>query len=228
MSHRFIFTYHQSLPDMDVVSERILISLWRAAWTKAGLTPVVLSEYWAAKHPIYHEFDLAVSKLPSINPAGYDRACFLRWLAVQVAAREYLESPLDRIVLMDYDVWGYSDFLSDYFWRTVCPADREIPPRDKMFSLHGNCPALVIGTPDQFAEICHSFITYDPGDKTHVSDQYCFEEYITKQPKKFKVSMDVVLYGEPGWEKASAVHYSNSVCGPAGKTPKYLHIPTLR
>lgn len=219
MSARYIFSYFTSLPDMDLVGERILVSLWCQAWQKAGLTPICLNESYAARHPIYHEFDLAVSKLPSINPPSYDRACFLRWLAVQVAAKE-LQSDLKRIVMADYDVIPYAGP-----WATI--ADWTLDD-SKMYAMHGNCPALVIGSPDQFAEVCHAFITYDPGDKTHVSDQYCFEEYITNHPKKFKVSMDVILYGEPGWEKASAVHYSNSVMGPAGKTPKYLHIPTLR
>lgn len=236
MSERYIFSYFQPLPEMDMASERILVSLWRQNWLKAGLTPIVLTEWHASRHPIYVEFDEAVSRLPSMNPKGYERACYLRWLAVQVAAGNEYHNASGRIVLMDYDVFPYAiddrwlrqwNILSDYFWRTIAPANVEIPPHDKMFSLHGNCPALVIGRLEQFADVTKWFMDYvPPVGLKHTSDQYLFEQMILAQPDKFKVSMDVVLYGEPGWEKAGAVHFSNSSM--VGKTPKYKFIPELR
>src|SRR5687767_13866136 len=109
MSNRYIFSYFVSLPDLDLVNERLLVSLWIDRWRAAGLTPIVLNEYHARKHPIFPEFDAAVSKLPSVNPKGYDRACFLRWLAVQVAAQTY-PSDNGRIALCDYDVFIYDDW----------------------------------------------------------------------------------------------------------------------
>lgn len=219
MSNRFIFSYWEPLPDMDMVGERLLISLWRDAWSKAGLTPVILNESYAARHPIYHEFDLAVSKLPSINPPAYDRACFIRWLAVQVAAKDF--HPKDPFILMaDYDVFCYGKVTG----RTPLFLPKVVTA---MHSFHGNCPALVYGKTDRFAEVCHEFLTYNPGDKKHVSDQYVFEEFITREPSKFKVSMDVVLYGEKGWETAPAVHFSNSVMGQK-YLPKHQWIPKLR
>lgn len=235
MSTRYVFSYFTSLPDMDLVGERILISQWRAAWSKAGLTPIVLNEAYARRHPAFAEFDAAVSKLPSINPKGYDAACFYRWLAVQVAAQEFA-NPSARIVMADYDVFPYPDIpdvrrlgvldlASDLHthWH-----DQLYKGDSPMFSLHGNCPALVIGTPEQFAEVCAHFCVYDPAGKEHTSDQYIFEDFITKNPGKVKVSMDVILYGEPGWDTAAAVHYANSTMGPAGKTPKWQWIPQLR
>lgn len=218
MSNRYIFSFWEPLPEMDMIGERILCSLWRRQWQKAGLTPIVLSEWHASQHPIYREFDAAVSKLPSTNPAGYERSCFVRWLAVQVAAKEY-QLVNDLIVLSDYDVWPYRDFISDIVLRHW---------EGPMLSLHGNCPALVIGTAEQFAEVTQYFVDYvPPAGLTHQSDQYLFEQMIMAQPEKFKVSMDVVLFSEPGWETASAVHFSNSVCSPK-YLPKHKHIPLLR
>lgn len=225
MSQRFIFTYWDALPAMDMIGERILCSLWRKAWEKAGLTPIVLSEWWASQHPIYVEFDKAVSKLPSTNPPMYERACFLRWLAVQVAAKEYPNAS-GRIVMLDYDVIGYDENAYLFHWLN-CSPDEPAWKDTPMLSLHGNCPALVIGTEAQFAEVCNEFLAYDPKGKTHCSDQYIFEDFIIRCPEKFKVSMDVVLYSEPGWETAAACHFSNSVMAPK-YIPKHEWIPKLR
>lgn len=225
MSTRYVFSYFTSLPDMDLVGERILISQWRAAWSKAGLTPIVLNEAYARRHPAFAEFDAAVSKLPSINPKGYDAACFYRWLAVQVAAKEHQS---DAVMLCDYDVFPYIKYAFNIGNPLRDECDDYAPFPRPMLSLHGNCPALVIGTPEQFAEVCAHFCVYDPAGKEHTSDQYIFEDFITKNPGKVKVSMDVILYGEPGWDTAAAVHFSNSSMQPVGKTPKHLHIPTLR
>lgn len=224
MSARYIFSYFEVLPEMDCVNERILVSLWRRQWAKAGLTPIVLSEWHASQHPIYREFDQAVSKLPSTNPAFYERSCFMRWLAVQVAAKEY-RNKSNRIVLCDYDVMIFgpmqlmlSNAPQTSFWKS----------RPQMLSLHGNCPALVIGTAEQFAEVVQYFVDYvPPTGLTHQSDQYLFEQMIIANPDKFKVSMDVVLFSEPGWETASAVHFSNSTMSPK-YLPKWKTIPTLR
>lgn len=226
MSARYVFSYYEPIPELDMVGERILVSLWRKAWIKAGLTPICLNESYAARHPIYREFDAAVSKLPSSNPGAYEKCCYMRWLAVQVAAKEY-RNKSNRIVLCDYDVLCFGpmqllNLLSNApqtsFWKS----------RPEMFSLHGNCPALVIGTADQFAEVCQYFVDYvPPAGLQHQSDQYLFEQMIIAQPEKFKVSMDVVLYSEPGWETASAIHFSNSVCAPK-YLPKWKNIPLLR
>lgn len=236
MSARYIFSYFDALPSCDMVAERILVTLWRQAWTKAGLTPIVLSEWWAAKHPIYHEFDQAVSKLPSTNPANYDRSCFIRWLAVQVAAKEYPNAS-GRIVMADYDTWAYPD-IPDVRRLGVADLAGDIHTHwhnlmlgsdSPMLSLHGNCPALVIGTEAQFAEVCQWFLDFKPpAGLTHTSDMYLFEQMLLTHPEKFKTSFDVIMYGEPGWEKAAAVHYANAAMMPAGKTPKWQHIPTLR
>lgn len=226
MSTRFLFTYWEPIPEMDLVNERILVSLWRETWTKAGFTPICLNESYAAKHPIYREFDAAVSKLPSSNPAGYERCCWLRWLAVQVAAKDY-PNKSKRIVLCDYDVLPYGH-LEPLSRLADAPARYWKESHRQMLSLHGNCPALVVGTADQFAEVAHYFVDYvPPAGLTHQSDQYLFEQFIGLNPSKFKVSMDVKLFSEPGWETANAVHFSNSVCSP-NYLPKWKHIPILR
>src|SRR5689334_12399815 len=103
---RYIFSYFTALPDMDLAGERILISLWAERWRAFGFTPIVLSEWHARKHPAFEVFDEAVSKLPSINPKGYDLACYYRWLACEVAAKAYQNGD-GLIVMADYDVWPY-------------------------------------------------------------------------------------------------------------------------
>lgn len=227
MSNRYVFSYFTALPDMDMAGERILVSLWRQNWLKAGLTPIVLTEWHASRHPIYVEFDEAVSRLPSTNPPGYDRSCFMRWLAVQVAAKDY-PNESGTIAMADYDVLCYPKHGTSFYLDALLgPGAKCLAEPRPMHSMHGHCPALVIGTPDQFADVVKWFMDYvPPAGLKHQSDQYLFEQMILAQPDKFKASMDCVLYGEPGWEKAAAVHFSNSSM--TGKTPKWQHIATLR
>lgn len=234
---RYIFSYFVSLPDMDMANERILVSLWAERWRSFGFTPIVLNEFWARKHPAFDIVNEAIEKLPSINPAGYDRQCYLRWLACEVAAKEYTNGD-GLIVMADYDVFPYLPAPNKRFdaWFEDLVFGVWFTPKGKhtryrMLCLHGNCPALVIGMPENFADMSRAFVDYELTEKdkanAHISDQYIFEAQIMKHPKKFKVSMDVVLYSDKGWETAPAVHFSNSVMAP-DKTPKHKWIPLLR
>src|SRR5688572_12786716 len=84
-------------------SQRRLIDVWERSWRKSGYEPIVLNEGDAAQHPLYDRFNKNVSGLPSEYGSSYDRACFMRWLAM--AAQR--DGKHGGGLLLDYDVISY-------------------------------------------------------------------------------------------------------------------------
>jgi hypothetical protein len=58
------------------------IAAWRTAWEQAGWQTRVLNESDARLHPHYDELKSKLASLPTVNPKGYDLACFLRHVAM--------------------------------------------------------------------------------------------------------------------------------------------------
>lgn len=204
------FTYFEEVPQLDKHVELALIDLWKMNWKRRGFEPVVLGREDAMKHPFYEDSIALISDLPSVNPKGYDLACYLRWLAV--GARE------ETFVLMsDYDVMNYTfEPVRD---------NRQLTIYEK------HVPSLVSGAPHHFVEQYERFVTYefDPTLDKHDGKDHCSDMTIIESGDTGAVMLDVVKhYGEPGWESAPAVHYNNGSMGPSGKKPRFLHIPKLR
>lgn len=216
---KVIFTYHDTLPEHNMVAERILVSLWVQKWKERGFTPIVLNEAWAMRSPMYHQFSQAVAKLPSINPVGYDYACFIRWLAVAQAGTEMA---LKICIMADHDTFGYRGMEA-----------MEIRS-DKLTCWQGTCPSFVTGRPQHFLEMATRFANYQPTDKdqydgrSHVSDMYCLERIALAEPSILRsCKRHVKDFGEEGWQEAPIVHYANRCCTP-NHQPRYKHIPLLR
>lgn len=213
-----IFTFFESLPEHNMVAERILVSLWVQKWKERGFEPIVLNEFHAKQSPGYAEFERAVSKLPSINPAGYDRACYIRWLAVAVAAKEMkLKQP---VLMCDHDVFPYPGIEKVELFS------------DKLTCYQGTCPALVSGSISDFLKQGAYFADYKVTDdnydgKPHTSDMYLLEKRVLKSPDAVRCLKIVKDFGEDGWEQAPLVHYANRCCTP-NYQPRWKHIPSLR
>jgi hypothetical protein len=54
------------------------------------------------------------------------------------------------------------------------------------------------------------------------------DQTILDQNDSIKRRRELVSYGDTGWETARAVHWCNASMIPAGKSPRWQHIPTLR
>lgn len=76
-----VFSYFEPLGLNDAEP---LVPLWTEAWTRAGFEPVVLGPkdlYDSDNRGWFEEFKATVSAYPTVNPPGYDLACYLRWFA---------------------------------------------------------------------------------------------------------------------------------------------------
>lgn len=222
-----IFTYYQDVPELTAYDEIKLIQLWRERWAAMGTEPIVLNEWHARQHPEFEEYDKAFANLPSVNPTGYDRACYMRWLAVTTQDELYPS-------MTDYDVIPYEpkDAIKN-FYNLATGMDGI-----QMNLLQGAVPSLVCGNINKYVELLNWFKAVGEGQidvkyenvngRPHTSDMYLLEQFLATNPEGFFVRDGVKLYLEEGWLTSDFVHYSNSTTQPAGKNPRWKHIPDLR
>lgn len=237
-----IYSYYAEVPDLNRFDELKLITVWREAWTAAGWEPFVLSEWYARKHPLYAALDELVSKLPSTNPARYERACYMRWLALAAIGGGWMS---------DYDCfpapgllgtptidtgnlakWPNLANVTDFkFWHTLTGVDM-----NKIQVLQTPCcPAVVYCAAENAEKFAHAVIAGSwnglgnrpQGDKAHYSDQYALEDLVIRKEDWIQPRSIVKLWGDAEWEKAPIVHFANAVMGPGGKLPRWKHIPQL-
>jgi hypothetical protein len=200
-----IYTYHEYVPEIPHGDG--LLDLWKSSWEKAGWEPVVLGREDAEKHPNYEEYLKCYRALPSVNPAGYELACYLRWLAVAAVGGGWMS---------DADVIPY----------VFKPID---PPEMLTIWSHGGhiCPCLVSGSSKHYTYTAKIFAewrgptNYENG-KPHASDQN-----ILGRVNKFYHNIPLCSqHGDVCWDSFPVVHYPNGSM--EGKQPRELYIPQLR
>jgi len=137
-----VYTYYE---DIGFEKQDQLIDLWRSSWEQAGFNPVVLDLHHVKKNPYYSEF---VHKLSEIHLtitgkdiSDYCLSCFLRWMA-------YSTIDEDSMIVCDYDVINCG--VSTHEFKKY--------NNERINLINGVCPALAIGTPQQFFELCHTFV----------------------------------------------------------------------
>lgn len=215
-----LYTYYSDVPSLPRVDEISLTIQWRAAWKAAGFEPHVLSEYDAMKHPYYQAFKEKISALPSCNPDKYEVACFMRWLALAQVGGGWMA---------DYDVfpnqrkplWGIGGNIQSSVIRIY-----QAPC----------CPCLVHCSAENALQLCAIFASGKYGNrpqdgKPHFSDQYVLDDLLSDKMEDphpaLEVTNFVTHYSQPGWRTAPAIHFPNAVMQPAGKMPKWKHVPEI-
>lgn len=217
-----VFTYYTTCPGHDQESELKLIALWRDAWTRQGFEPFVLQEWHARQHPQFNEYHNVVSQLPTVNSAAYERACFIRWLALAQVGGGFMS---------DYDVFPRrDDFDGDLGLLPMTGRDLN---KLCMFQSRNVCPSLVYAHKSVAERVCNLFVTTAGGrreinGKPHASDQYMLEDWVATNPD-WLVQKDLVrdYEGTPDWDKAKFVHFNNGSMTPRGKVPRWKHIPAI-
>lgn len=220
-----IFTYWDAVPGIGIYDERMLIAIWEERCRAVGFAPIVLNEWWARQHPYFPEFTTKIEALPSINPLGYDRACFIRWLAV-ARAIEVLCKDEGGGIMSDYDVMPYVKPFNDI---------NHLINTERLTLFQKHVPCFVAGLSDHFVYQCLRFAEYRPepddtDDKgtTHISDMTILAKHLAREPETY-APLDVCkMYTDEGWGTAPLVHYANQVMVPNGKAPRWKHIPQLR
>lgn len=212
-----LHTFYTFVDGIDQHDELRLIQQWQQHHERLGFETMVLQEFHAKQHPFYEDMLKAVRDFPSVNPKGYDTACYLRWLACATA------QDMGQIIMMDYDL-----FLLPTVWDDLnpllAPTGKEM---QKLRVFQHHIPSLVSGSYDQYLAWCERFAEYKP-ETHHTSDMCIMEQWHMKDPQCFTALPFVKLYTEQGWESAPAVHYSNSTMQPNKKVPRWKHVLNLR
>jgi hypothetical protein len=90
------YSYYENVEKIERnYSQLDLIDVCRKSWEPYGWQLKIISEIDAKKNDFYEEYKKYISKVPSINPDGYDYHCFMRWLAMVVVGGG---------LMIDYDV----------------------------------------------------------------------------------------------------------------------------
>jgi hypothetical protein len=211
---RSVFTYHENIPGQSPENAVKLLLLWKACWSKHGFTPIVLNETHASKHDLYGFFKQRIEKLPTINTAQYEHACYLRWQAMAVVGGG---------IMTDADVMIYS--IPD---ELTAKRFRDQP----VTLLQSHIPSVVLGGKEAYEAVVKQMLDYKVTEKDieeekkvpHVSDMYMFYRNGIKYEKKEIVKN----FGDEGWETAPLVHYANSSLRNHKSKPRHEVIPALR
>ena len=192
-----IYTYYAPLKHGNSAETR-LIELWKVNWKRSGWEPVVLDETHARKHPDYEDLVVKLRNLPSINPEGYELACYLRYLAVAAMGGGFMS---------DFDLFNYGFPRQDPY------------PRITLFARPA-VPCLVSGPAEGYLQIVRMFANYTPVESDriwsakrneyvpHVSDMHLLQKFPNSHGSVHAV--DEPLSRPDPWERASLIHWSHN------------------
>lgn len=151
-----VYTYYE--PVAVLTQQLDQIDVCRKSWERYGWQLEVIGEDVARRSSFYPQYSSVVSKLPSVNPAGYDYHCYMRWLAMVVVGGG---------TMIDYDVINMGLSRDDNF-------------KSSALTVHcGHVPCTVSGSAENYLRACESFcgLAEKPEtfisiyDKPHTSDQ---------------------------------------------------------
>ncbi len=215
-----IFTYHMDIPGFDFPSERKLLALWLDRWRAIGWEPYVLNESQARKHPDFAAFEAKTKTFPTVNNPDYERACYMRWLAISV---------LGGGIMFDTDVIPRRDW----------DRNRNLPKKTTSFqgeTLASMAPCVFAPAAgyDDFIDFALTLPDGGPADsletingKPHYSDMLMWRDYARIKPESIQLDRKVWQYNEPGWEEAAVIHFSRGSTHGVGLRPRWQHIPEL-
>lgn len=193
-----------------------MIAIWRHSWRVHGWCPVVLTPESYRGHPMLKNLTNRASALPTVNGGNYELQCYLRWLAFDTKAPG---------VFTDFDVVNYGLKPEEV------PRIPEGEPKIVALSHAGHPnPGLFVanqaGIRVMLYDFLHGAIPLDTvRGRRHTSDMYYFFRHAKKDPGNRCPNA-----GQPGWETAPCVHWSNtgviSLGFPAARRPDAIY--TLR
>ena len=197
-----VFTYYEPVPGRPRPTK--LLDLWQESWESKGWECHILSEADAKSHPGYEAYSYRISRYPTVNPPGYERACYMRHLAMAMQGEISL--------LVDYDV-------------LINPKGRPVGlPHDVRVSIlePTRVPCSVLASPDGFGDICDIIHSYDPKGEKHVSDMTILRKsnlpYDSVCVEHLDSGRPIVDDPGDGWKTAPMIHFSSFSFGKLGWT----------
>ena len=134
-----IYTYYQ---DINHSSQNELIDLWKISWSRQGYEPVVLNLEDAKKHSYFETLNTEMRRIfkeiTNKEIGDYGMSCWFRWLA-------YATQEDEKFYVSDYD------YININF--------KPCEPDDQLHLMVWHCPCFVSGSPTQFDQLCHDFVS---------------------------------------------------------------------
>jgi hypothetical protein len=190
-----VYTYYEPVAGMPRPTK--LLDLWRESWESKGWETKILCEDDARAHPGFKDFSKRISRYPTTNPPGYERACYLRHMAM---------ANIGGGLLVDYDVIlrGKLDFDEPFRGEPViCEATF--------------VPCMVLADSDGFGDICDIIYDYKPNGEGHVSDMTILRNSAWTSKIKhhhgcvehLNSGTNVINESGDGWKTAPAILFSS-------------------
>jgi len=200
-----VYCYYQPLAGFGDPSP--LLSLWKASWAQRGWKTVVLDEADARKHRAFEEVAQLVSRLPSVNPTEYHKACIYRWLALATAGGG---------LLTDYDMIDYSfspERQPDVRYCLASDAGWFMSPEDV----------------DRLIDVLRGFFVGEHSiDFINGRPNVC-DMVLRREMQGLFADLNVSLcYGRPGWEGKDIVHFSTDSCKTGEKAEVVQRVRPVR
>jgi hypothetical protein len=186
-----VYTYYQFLASWGDQGE--LMALWAESWRRMGWDPVVLNQGHARNHPQWVDFINRVQpKFNSINPAGYDEACWQRWLAFDV---------MGGGLMVDYDVINVN-------WRHPVT----LPPGVLILEQH-RVPCAVAADSSGASNIVNHIMSHEAAPRGgHYSDMYMAQNNMLWPHDRVCREYDGYE-----WRGGNLVHVATGACHRAGR-----------
>lgn len=213
---RPIYAYHEKVDTKYEDPE--LIDLCRQSWAKHGWELRVLGQQDARKHPYFNE----ISSADGLHSKGdfriYINACYFRWLAFEMAARE----AGDAIFTVDLDVINYGFDSS----RAVSV----IPPNAGAVQILSDSPTpcMTSGTASAYRGVIDCFMRFAKAphtDTQHLRSSISDQNILDSDRSAWEGRAVVAEYLSRGWETADLVHYPFNVMDiPGGRGKRIKQI----
>ncbi len=189
-----VYTYFANVPELGNAEQLQMLALWGDSWARHGWEPIILTHDHTRTFPNHSFVEARFSRMPKVNPAAYELACWMRWVAMAVSGG----------MMTDYDVLNFG----------FTPAD--IPVNKgrhvSIFTDNNPCPCAVHGTAEQYINAVNLFLGHEVdsqdsiGGRPHTSDQNLIQRFESLfRPHIYDVCHE---YGKPKWEESKLVHFS--------------------
>lgn len=192
-----VFTYHEDVPGRPYPKK--LLALWKHSWESRGWETKILSEKDAKDHPGYKAFSDRISRYPTVNPPGYERACYMRHLAMGMQEGGGLMTDYDVILRSEAKL---GEGLSAY----LCPRFPVILEPTRV-------PCAVLGDDEAWADLADIIFQYQfHSGENHVSDMTILRKTGIQTERS---CIEHLCSGESiqdhlgdGWKTAPMIHFS--------------------
>ena len=199
-----IYGYHEPMDLGGYEASPSLVEGWVRSWRAAGLEPVLLGAVDAAKHPAADRISNDAYFGGKLNLPQYERACFRRWLAIEMANAAPADSN-EPFLVADTDCFWSGRLVPRLALQEMAPG----------FLSDERSPWLMLMTAAKAVSIVSGFITSADNEVRdvdgHVSDQYLLSlRPDFKEPTYDGVTMrTTICASNPAW----AIHFPNRICG---------------